>query len=622
MSERCQGDAPAKARGGTKSDARSDRSAVELPIHPSSEPRGRAAIRKSRVGPWRAAVLILVHVLIAAHFVHWWTTGRTLSPFEPSESMEFSTTGIVNVGFVLFVVAIASTAILGRWFCGWACHIVALQDFCRWLLGKIGLVPRLVDMGPLRVVPWLAFVYMFLAPLFDRALAGQSLHVTGAHFMTEDLWRTFPKTWGEGLVTLAVCGFVIVWLLGSKGFCTYGCPYGGIFGVVDQVAPARIRVTDACEGCGHCTAVCTSNVNVAREVREFGMVVDPGCMKCLDCVSVCPNDALYVGFGKPALLATAKSKPEKPSKPAFDWARLALSAGFAFATLAIFLWHDGIWNLRFTAITWAFSFAVILVFRGKSRPKADHTILEEVGMAVLFLVAMACFRGLQESVSFLFALGISAILAWWGIELVRLMWAPDVRVQKTPLKRAGRWTLAGGVFAATALPIGWISYTGLREQLAEQTARAASKAEAEGRRELAVKDYNLGVEAAQRGRVEEAIAAFQRAVETDPAFLPARENLAGALCMSGRLAEGLAQFEIAIAQNPGDAGTLALAGQALAALNRLPEARARVERAVELAPTRFDLWRMLADLQDATGDPAGARESRARADAAERGAPR
>src|SRR5947207_15667734 len=32
------------------------------------------------------------------------------------------------------------------------------------------------------------------------------------------------------------------------------------------------------------------------------MVVDPGCMKCMDCVSVCPNDALYFGFGKPTLL--------------------------------------------------------------------------------------------------------------------------------------------------------------------------------------------------------------------------------------------------------------------------------------------------------------------------------
>src|SRR5207237_889201 len=55
--------------------------------------------------------------------------------------------------------------------------------------------------------------------------------------------------------------------------------------------------------CGHCTATCTSNVLVHAEVKQFGMVVDPGCMKCMDCISVCPNDALYFGFGKPAAVA-------------------------------------------------------------------------------------------------------------------------------------------------------------------------------------------------------------------------------------------------------------------------------------------------------------------------------
>ena len=43
--------------------------------------------------------------------------------------------------------------------------------------------------------------------------------------------------------------------------------------------------------------VCTSNVRVHEEIREYGGVVDPGCMKCLDCVSVCPNDALSYNCG-------------------------------------------------------------------------------------------------------------------------------------------------------------------------------------------------------------------------------------------------------------------------------------------------------------------------------------
>jgi polyferredoxin len=223
---------------------------------PATPLAGAVPVKRSRAARWRAGVLIAVHVLLALHIGHWLATGSSVTPLEPSEAMEFSKEGIVNAGAVLFLLAILSTLVLGRWFCGWACHVVALQDACRWLLGKVGIRPKPVNLGLLAVVPWLAFVYMFLAPPIQRLLFGQSLAATGTHFTTSDFWATFPGL-VTALVTFGVCGFAIVYLLGAKGFCTYGCPYGGIFGVVDQLAPLRIRVTDACEGCGHCTVACS-----------------------------------------------------------------------------------------------------------------------------------------------------------------------------------------------------------------------------------------------------------------------------------------------------------------------------------------------------------------------------
>jgi polyferredoxin len=133
--------------------------ALADPRRAASEPApGEPRPRASRAARWRAAVLIGVHVVIAVHIGQWMATGRTLSPLEPSESMQFSTQGLINAGLILFGLAIVSTAVLGRFFCGWACHVVALQDLSRWLLGKVGIRPKPVALGPLAAVPWLAFV--------------------------------------------------------------------------------------------------------------------------------------------------------------------------------------------------------------------------------------------------------------------------------------------------------------------------------------------------------------------------------------------------------------------------------------------------------------------------------
>jgi polyferredoxin len=147
-------------------------------------PHARLAARPSHAGRWRALVLLLVHVAIALHVWHWYSSGRTLSPLEPSESMAFSQRGIVNAGLVFFALTILSTFVLGRWFCGWACHLVAVQDGARWLLGRFGIRPRPLQLGLLGSVPWLAFVYMFLSPIVLRLLEGAGLAPVGTQLVT------------------------------------------------------------------------------------------------------------------------------------------------------------------------------------------------------------------------------------------------------------------------------------------------------------------------------------------------------------------------------------------------------------------------------------------------------
>jgi polyferredoxin len=363
-----------------------------------------SVVRKSRRSKWRAGVLIGVHALVALHVAHYLVAGRTVSPVEPSESMYTLEMGYVNAGFIFFGIALAATLVFGRFFCGWGCHIVALQDFCAWLMKKAGIRPKPFRSRFLAFAPLVAAFYMFALPSLTRWLApGPSPQFPGFsnHLLTNDLWVTFPGP-VFAVLTFATCGFAAVYFLGAKGFCTYGCPYGALFGSLDYASPGRIVVDESCEQCGHCSATCTSNVRVHEEVNLYGMVVDPGCMKCMDCVSVCPKGALSFSFARPSL---AKAKPPRPRTKIYDL-----------------------------------------------------PLVEELAVAVIALAATLAFRDLYNGPPLLMSIGLGAITAFLALKLWHLARRASVRIQNVELKSSGRVLFRGRVFAV--LTVAWLAFTG------------------------------------------------------------------------------------------------------------------------------------------------------------------
>lgn len=396
---------------------------VSLPVVQADACATRHAPRMgaTRTGRWRFWVLVAVHVLMAAHLIQWAVMGMTLSPLEPSESMETLELGVINAGAVLFALALLSTLVFGRFFCGWLCHVVALQDACAWLMNRVGIRPKPFRSRLLVFAPLVIGSYMFLWPNFKRFAVVPALeaadiawpawlkpvaptNVWRSELFVEDFWATFPD-WYIAVPFLLICGFATVYFLGAKGFCTYACPYGGLFAPIDKLAPVRIRVTDACMHCGHCTSVCTSNVRVSDEVRDFGMVVDPGCMKCMDCVTACPSDALYLGLGAPAVLKKVRD-------------------------------HD---------------------HHAKSKAKAarryDLTLPEELAAAAIFIAAFLSTRGMLDQIPMLLAGGLAAIVtfltmtAWWTLT------RPNARVYGLILKQKSRLRPAGIGFTLLTLAV-------------------------------------------------------------------------------------------------------------------------------------------------------------------------
>ncbi len=351
-------------------------------------------------GRWRAATLTLVYVLFAVHVAHWKLRGQTLAPLELNEVMYTLEVGVITAGFLFMCATAVGTLLFGRFFCSWGCHILALQDLSRWALGKLGISrPRPVRSRILLLVPILAAFYMLFWPQLKRVVEGRplpELHLRTdaegwASFITNDFWRNLPGPWIAGL-TFLLCGFVIVYLLGSRSFCAYACPYGAIFAFLDRLAPGRIRVTEDCVQCATCTATCSSGIRVHEEVDRHRTIVNPACLKDLDCVAACPENALYYGWGKPALWKSLKSG-------------------------------------------------------GRFGGFYDFTIVEDLLMAAVFLVILVVFRGLYGAVPFLMTLGLGVMFAFLSVYAKRLCTSTDARLRSHFLKRHGRLTRSGWAYA-------------------------------------------------------------------------------------------------------------------------------------------------------------------------------
>ncbi len=332
------------------------------------------------------------------HITHWLVNGQTLAPLEFNEVLHTIHLGIITAGFLFMALTMVATLIFGRFFCSWGCHILALQDLCAWLLEKFKLRPKPFSSRVFILIPFVILVYLFVWPQFERMLLGLeapqwrilSAGEGWASFITDDFWRNLPGV-GIMLLTFFICGFVIVWFLGSRSFCQNACPYGALFALSDRVAPGKILLKGNCNQCGICTTVCDSNIIVHKEIEKFGKVVSQDCMKDLDCVAACPEKALGYGFSKPSFGLSLKNQKDFKKK-------YSLSFG------------------------------------------------EDIAAGFLFFIYLLIYRNLYEVVPFLLAIGIALILAYLTILLVRIFNREHVQFQHVVLKSSKRITKAGKTF--------------------------------------------------------------------------------------------------------------------------------------------------------------------------------
>ncbi len=114
-------------------------------------------------------------------------------------------------------------------------------------------------------------------------------------------------------------------------------------------------------------------------------------------------------------------------------------------------------------------------------------------------------------------------------------------------------------------------------------------------------------------RLDEAVAAYDRAIALDPAYVAAHYNRGNALRALGRFDEALAGYERALALQPGYMPALFARAAVFRELKRNEDALGSFERATALEPERADAWNGRGNALMALGRPAEALASYDRA---------
>ncbi len=193
---------------------------------------------------------------------------------------------IASVGGLILL-----TVLFGRAFCGWICPWGTILDILNGVTRKKHKIPEFLEYRNLKYSVLggfliAAFVYGYTvfctvcpAGVFIRSVNAASVA------------PVFP-------MLLLVAALVFAVFYHGRAWCRYLCPLGATIAFVDRLSLTKVKVDDEkCRACLLCQRTCPMDLLVIEQSiwKDKDSVPSGECIRCGDCINVCPSEALRYG---------------------------------------------------------------------------------------------------------------------------------------------------------------------------------------------------------------------------------------------------------------------------------------------------------------------------------------
>jgi len=198
--------------------------------------------------------------------------------------------------FLLSLIPLLLSLVVGKFFCGWICPMGAIQQFSSWIF-RTSLRKKNGYSINLLKIKYLFLVFVIVSAVFG---ANYLTWFDPFSLITRSLASFMPKTLNGYLPThslLTVAVFILILILNAyhtRFFCNIICPLGAVYGIVSRFGLFRLQSTEACNDCHKCSTHCSYGGNAGEKF------IKSECIVCFNCVVDCPSEAVDVRFGNPA----------------------------------------------------------------------------------------------------------------------------------------------------------------------------------------------------------------------------------------------------------------------------------------------------------------------------------